>query len=412
MNLTRRGLLKTAGGLSLAAAMGKLGGHAEDAMAAGPSSYALPAKGEFPGVRDETFLDSASHHPWPAAASRALTDYGRNKMGLPGEGASAAAGFARLINADADEVTNVPSTSMGEYLVTQALGIPGVGGRIVTDSLHFVGSFYMYEQFGMQGMDVVTIPANWADEGRISLADIDAAITTGTKLVAISHVSMVNGFEHDLKAVCDIAHSRGALVYVDLIQSAGAVPVDVKAAGVDFAACGTYKWLMGDFGFAFLYVKRDLLPQLRRPWYGYLQTAGFVDPLTPPFDEKPYESRQRDTVAGYFAGSFPARAVEAACAYGIQWLLDVGVENIQAYRQRMIDTLQQEMRARGWMPMTPLWSKSPIVSFGYRNAGQLAERLAAHKIRITLRTDYLRISPTVFNDMNDIDKFLAVIGNP
>ncbi|HEX2198522.1 MAG TPA: aminotransferase class V-fold PLP-dependent enzyme [Burkholderiales bacterium] len=409
MDVTRRDLFKTAGGVSLATMLGQIGASGE-AFAA--PSLSLPAKGEFPGVRDQVFLNCASDHPWPRGAAAALKDYGSGKMGLPGGGAAASSLFARLINAAANEITYVPSTSIGEYLVNQALGIPGSGGRIVTDNLHFVGSFYMYEQFAKQGMDVVAVQADWANEGRISVADFDAAITPGTKLVAISHVSMVNGLEHEVKAICDIAHARGALVFVDLIQSAGAVPVDVKAMGVDFAACGTYKWLMGDFGFAFLYVNPSLLPRLRRPWYGYLQTRGFVDPTTPPFNEKPYQSQQNNTVAGYFAGSFPARAVEAACAYTLQWLLDVGVANIQSYRQPMIDALQREMRARGWSPMTPLESRSPIVSFGYRGASQLAPRLAPKKIHITLRTDYFRVSPSVFNDMNDIDVFLGAIGNP
>jgi len=268
-------------------------------------------------------------------------------------------------------------------------------------------------------MDVVTVRMNPADFS-ISLADIDNAITADTKLVAISQVSMVNGFEHDIKAICDIAHSRGALVYVDLIQAAGTVPVDVKATGMDFAGCGTYKWLMGDFGFAFLYVKRDLLPQLRRPWYGYRQTSNFVNPKTKiyPYDpgfpngNPPYESVQNNTVSGYFSGSFQAQAVEAACSYGIQWLLDVGVENIQAYRQPMIDTLQMEMRHRNFIPMTPLGTKSPIVSFAYQNANQLSSRLVAKNIIITFRTNFFRISPCVFNDMNDIDVFLSAIGNP
>ena len=409
MDVTRRDLFKTAGGLSLAAVLGQAAPVGEAHAA---PSLRLPAKGEFPGVLDQVFLNCAADHPWPRGAAAALKDYGTRKMGLPGGGAIASALFARLINAAANEVTYAPSTSIGEFLVNRALGIPEVGGRIVTDNLHFVGSFYMYEQFAKQGMEVVSVQADWANEGRISLADFDAAITPGTKLVAISHVSMTNGLEHDVRAICDLAHSRGALVFVDLIQSAGAVPVDVKAMDVDFAACGTYKWLMGDFGFAFLYAKPGLLPQLERPWYGYLQTRGFVDPTTPPFNEKPYQSQQNHTVSGYFAGSFPARAVEAACAYGLQWLLDVGVENIQAYRQPMIDTLQRELRARGWTPMTPLESRSPIVSFGYRGASQLAARLAPKKIVITLRTDYFRVSPSVFNDMNDIDIFLSAIGSP
>jgi selenocysteine lyase/cysteine desulfurase len=63
-------------------------------------------------------------------------------------------------------------------------------------------------------------------------------------------VSYLNGFQHDLKKICDLAHSHAAHIYADLVQAAGAVPIDVRAAGVDFCACGSHKWLMGDIGWA------------------------------------------------------------------------------------------------------------------------------------------------------------------
>ncbi|MEJ0057504.1 MAG: aminotransferase class V-fold PLP-dependent enzyme [Bacteroidota bacterium] len=100
----------------------------------------------------------------------------------------------------------------------------------------------MYGQLAKQGLDVHVVRDR---DNKINLKDLDAAITPGTTLVALSLVSTVNGFQHDLKAICDIAHSRGALVYADIIQAAGAVPIDVRATGVDFCACASYKWLMG-----------------------------------------------------------------------------------------------------------------------------------------------------------------------
>lgn len=418
METTRRNLFKRAGGLSLATAFASqlsgCGGSDANAQTV-PNTYDLPAKAQFPGVADQVFLNAAADHPWPKGAADAVAAYGISKYAGSGTNNSALAKFAKLINAEAAEVTYCPSTSMGEYLVTQSLGIPEVGGRIVTDALHFTGSFYMYEQFGKQGMDVVTVRMN-KDNG-ISLEDMERAITPGTRLVAISQVSLYNGFEHDVKAVCDLAHSRGALVYVDLIQAAGAVPVDVKKTGVDFAACGTYKWLMGDFGFAFLYVKASLLPQLKRPWFGYRQTQNFASPILrvyplDPVGEPPYESRQNNTVAGYFMGSFQAQAVEVAASYSIDWLSTIGIEKIQAWRQPMVNALQTEMRRRGWAGVTPLGSKSGIVTFAYPNAASLAPRLAPAKIAVTLRANHLRVSPSVFNDMNDIDKFLGAIGNP
>ena len=74
----------------------------------------------------------------------------------------------------------------------------------------------------------------------------------------------------------DLAHARGAYVFADIIQAVGAVPVDVKALGIDFAATGTYKWIMGERGFGFLYVSEDLqgavLPTTR---YGHRQVTNF-----------------------------------------------------------------------------------------------------------------------------------------
>lgn len=428
---TRRNWLKAVGGASVASVMGTQlagcggGGSSGPAFfsganAANPPSPAphpeLPAKALFPGVADRVFLNGSAHHPWSTLATEALRKYADSMLSLAGGNATAASRFARLINADADEVTYVPSTSMGEYLVTKALGLPESGGRVVTDALHFTGSFYMYEQYRLHhGLDVVTVPMD-AEHG-ISLADLDRAITPGTRLVAVSYVSLYNGFTHDLKALCDLAHSRGALVYADLIQAAGAIPVDVKATGVDFAACGTYKWLMGDFGFAFLYVRKSLLPILRRPWYGYRQTANFVSPelhvypLDPP-GPVPYVSIQNQSVAGYFMGSFPASAPEAACAASLDWILSIGVEQIQAYRKPMTDALQEGLRARGFQVVTPRSSTAPIVTFAYLDASRLAPRLNPAKIVITLRANHARISPSVFNDLSDIEKFFAAIGSP
>jgi selenocysteine lyase/cysteine desulfurase len=110
-------------------------------------------------------------------------------------------------------------------------------------------------------------------DGGIEMADLEKAVDRNTKLVSISLVSYLNGFQHDLKKVCDLSHSQGAHVYADLVQAAGAVPIDVPDAGVDFCACGSHKWLMGDMGLRFLYVREELLDRVvrrsrwKRPWF-------------------------------------------------------------------------------------------------------------------------------------------------
>ena len=116
---------------------------------------------------------------------------------------------------------------------------------------------------------------------RIDIKDLEKVIDRRTRLVEVSSASMYNGFQHDLKAVCDLAHANGAYVYADIIHSAGAEPFDVKASGVDFAACSTFKWLMGDFGIGFLYAKEELLDRIRRPVMGYYQAPN-LEPFYPP----------------------------------------------------------------------------------------------------------------------------------
>ena len=105
-------------------------------------------------------------------------------------------------------------------------------------------------------------------------------------------------------------------------------------------------------------------------------------------------------------------AIEAACAASIDWIQSIGVDKIQAYRKSMTDALQAGLRAKGFQVVTPPETVSPIVTFAYANSSQLSARLTPAKIEITLRANHARISPSVYNDMGDIDRFLAAIGTP
>lgn len=373
-----------------------------------------PDSQSFPNLTG-TYLDNASHHPMTTAAADAIRGYidGVTIGQSASVSAEVRAKFAQLINADNEEITYAPSTSLGENLITQALGLPERGGRIITDALHFMGSFYLYEQLEQRGMDVVILPMQ--QDGSVSLSQYEEAMTNDTVLIAVSHVSWINGFVHDIKALSDLAHSGNAKLYVDIMQSVGNTPIDVKAMGIDFACCGTYKWLMGDFGLSFLYADNRLAEELIQPWYGYLQTNNFVTPETRmyPFDPSgapPYRSDQRDGIARIFNGSFPPRMIEAGINVSLDMILDTSVESLQAYRQPLIEALQTTLRERGFRPYTPEGTESPIVSFIYRDAQSLNAQLTQANIAISTYNDRFRISPSFFNDMNDIDRVIEALG--
>ena len=375
----------------------------------------LPAKDKF--QISGTYLNAAYTHPMSLGSANAIKSFldlrmvnGRGKgVNMATDRREALDLFAKLINADPQELAWVPSTMVGENLVVSGLGLPGSKARVVTDAYHFDGSLYLYQQLAKQGLDLHILgPRN----NQIDMNELDVAIKPGTRLVAISLVSTINGFQHDLKAVCDLAHSRGAMVYADIIQAAGAVPIDVKESGVDFCACSTYKWLMGDFGVGFLYVRKDRLEMLKRSQYGYRQLADYAFHAFP-FDQpgtELFESRPKEDTGGHFEVGTLGNEAVAALRYSLGLLLETGIDKIQQFRQPMIDRLQSALPELGYAQMTPANSKSPIVSFAFRDASKILKpRLDAADINIQLYENRLRISPSFYNDTDDIEKLIKVL---
>jgi selenocysteine lyase/cysteine desulfurase len=402
--VTRRDILAGAGAAPLVV-------QAASATAASPL---LPDKASFAPMPGP-YLDSGTMHPIPIGARDAVRAYLDQRATTEGRYPTDAvetrvkASFAKLISAAPEEIAFVQSTTAGEQLVIDALGFPRVGGRIVTDTLHFFGSFYLYQELAKQGVDVAWVRPT---DNRISIEAMEKAITPGTRLVALSLVSTYNGFEHDLKRVCEIAHARGALVYADIIHAAGTVPVDVRATNVDFAATASYKWLMGDFGLGFLYVRADLHDRLKRTRYGYYQLAAFA-PHVYPFDppgETIADVTPRPDMEGLFAGGTHAHTVVAQLDWSLDYILKLGVDRIAAHRQPLMAALRKGLAERGYTIVTPPGTRTPLLTCALEGAyAKLSDPLKAAKVQITLSRNRFRVCPSVFNDGDDIERLLAAL---
>jgi selenocysteine lyase/cysteine desulfurase len=233
-----------------------------------------------------------------------------------------------------------------------------------------------------------------------------------TRLVAVSLVSWYNGFQHDLKRVCELAHANGAYVYADIVQAAGNTPIDVRASGVDFCACSSFKWLMGDFGLGFLYVREDLLDTvIRRTEYGYQQadTVMHYLPSDPPSETSVTWTMQTDARAHFQVGTYGQGALNAL-AESLGYLERIGVNRIHAHRQPLLRRLHEELPRLGFTAITPPETTSAIVAFTAPNAEQrFAARLKQANVSVTLGGDRLRVSPSLFNDLSDIDRLLHAL---
>ena len=421
--MKRREFLLTAGAMAAATAglkaditdvsrspgvIGKAGGFLQPNARAGVFSPSVRA--DFPSVARETYLNSGAMHPvgtFTADAMKSLIDY---RAFGPGEGRADFGAakqdelkkkFGALINASASEIAFTANTTDGENIVVMGLDLAkATGANIVIDELHFTSSLYMYKELEKKGVQLRIVKhKNWT----IDPEDMAKAIDRNTRLVSLALVSNVNGFMHDAKAISAVAHARGAYVFADIIQAVGAVPVDVKTLGIDFAAAGTYKWLMGERGIGFLYVREDLqgtvLPTTR---YGHRQVSNF--------NRAELTWEPLPGAARYETGGIPV-ILAAGVNAGIDYVNKLGLTNIRTHAKQLTDRLQKELPPLGYKSLTPMDTPTPILAFELKDSAAVSKMLQAGHVvgTVIANENRLRLSVSVFNTHEDIDKAVAVL---
>lgn len=177
-----------------------------------------------------------------------------------------------VLGAAAGQTTIGDSTTVLLYkLVRAAAGARPGRTEIVVDRDNFPTDRYVVEGIAAElGMRV-----SWIDAGDAVTPDAVAAVVSGqTAVVILSHVAYRSGYLADAAAITSVAHDAGALIVLDLCHSAGVVPVELDAWGVDLAVGCTYKYLNGGPGApAFAYVRADLQATLRQPIQGWIGSA-------------------------------------------------------------------------------------------------------------------------------------------
>ena len=143
--------------------------------------------------------------------------------------------YARVVNAGPAEIALAPSISVALSAVAEALDYAR-RPRVVITSLDFPTVAYQWLAKQPRGVELVVVES--PDGVSVPVEAIARAVDERTALVATSHVYFTSGAIQDIAAVAEAAHRRGALLLVDAYQSVGQLPVDVKAAGVDFLTAG------------------------------------------------------------------------------------------------------------------------------------------------------------------------------
>lgn len=237
--------------------------------------------------------------------------------------------IAPIIGAGEGEVAMHGNVSICQNIVTSCFSWSGPRNKLVTDGLNFPSNDYIYHGLARQGARIVSVPS--PDGMTVPLDSILAAIDEQTQLVSISHVAFRSSFVQDLAAITEHAHAVGALVIADLYQSAGILPVDVRALDLDFATGGSVKWLIGGPGAGYLYVRRDLWPTLQPAATGWQAHHA-------PFDFEAGPIHFADDAFRFLNGTPNIPALYSASA-GYRIINQIGVPAIRSKSQRQTQHL-------------------------------------------------------------------------
>jgi len=193
--------------------------------------------------------------------------------------------------------------------------------QIVLDTDNFPTDRYLLDGIARErGLDLVWIEAD--TEAGVTPEQVAAVVGPQTALVVLSHVAYRSGFLADVPAITRIAHDAGALVLWDLCHSAGSVPVELDAWGVDLAAGCTYKYLNGGPGSpAFGYVATRLQHRLAQPIQGWMGTSD-VFAMGP-------EYRPADGIRRFISGTPPVVGM-LAMQDTIAMIAEAGIEAVRA----------------------------------------------------------------------------------
>lgn len=314
--------------------------------------------------------------------------------------------FAALVGADAEEIALMPNTTYGLNLAARALPLrPGV---ILSFDGEFPSCVYPFQALGTRGVELELVP-------RVNgLPDEDTLVQAieqrpDVVAVVVSWTQFASGYVADLDRIGRACRARGAFFVVDGIQACGVRPIDLHALPVDLFASGAQKWQLGPWGTGFVYVRRELVTALEPLDVGWACMKSSTD-----------YTRLTDYAFDFFDDARRFEVVTlayqdfAVANVGTAMLLDLGVPAVAAHLERLVSRVvawaQSRRDVRLVTPADPA-RRAGVVAFAPDRLEDMAARLTAAGVTYTVREGAIRLSPHVYNTMDEIDRVLATLGH-
>ena len=307
--------------------------------------------------------------------------------------------LAAVVGADPGELAIVDNTSRGSNLAVQMIESPP-GANIVTDPTSHPSAVWPWllpDRTPVEVRSVGGVPASdWA-------AGIESLVDERTVAVIVSHVDARTGFRHDLGRLADFAHDADAYLIVDAAQSAGAVPIDAEAHGVDFMSGTLMKWLLGPPGLGFLYARREHLEALAPPHVGYVGAHWKEAP------DEPGSLSFRPGAVRHEIGLADLPGI-AAARRGVDIILEAGIPAIERHVLDLTGQMIDGLADRGIEVLTPAGrsERGGVMAFYFEGAVPLCRYLRRLGVDIWgyPEDNRVRADPHVYNTAADVQRLL------
>ncbi|MBP6704453.1 MAG: aminotransferase class V-fold PLP-dependent enzyme [Vicinamibacteria bacterium] len=314
--------------------------------------------------------------------------------------------LSKLINAVPEEIALTTGASTGLQAVAHGLTW-APGDEILTAEAEFPIQYSTWQP--MKAREGVTLKAVRPQGPFVTADDLVAAMTPRTRLVSVSHVRFDDGSLLDASRVATACRERGALFVLDVTQSCGAMPLDVRELGADFLVCAGYKWLLSPYGTGFFWAKREHVSTLRPGPFYWMGQDGDSFPNLNMVDPTPAQSARRfDVPEAASCFNLNLTAMEASAAF----VARVSPEVVRDHNRRLIAYLFAHT-PDGLTPASPMnpAQRGPYGCFVAPTSERtvaLHQKLRQENVFVALRNGRIRVSPHLFNSERDIDRLISV----
>jgi len=366
-------------------------------------------------IDDATYLNFAAHAAIPRVALNAVRLSAEAKMRphivddqtFFSVAASLRQTLATLIGASPDEVALTSGAGAGLAAIAYALKWTD-GDEVICSRGEFPVQYATWKPMeAREGIKVrIAVP-----QGQfVQSDDLVASLTPSTRVVSVSHVRFDDGSMLDVSSLAAACKRNGTLLVLDVSQSCGAVPMNVRTLGADFIVCAGYKYLLSPWGTGFLWMRKENLDSLRPGPYNWLSQGvesfarlNYVDPEpAPPLSR--WDSAEAASIY-----NFNLTVMEASAKF----VLEAGPSLIRDHNQALIDYFFERL-PEGYRLASPRQASQRGV-FGCieaRTRGDtefLYQMLREERFVVALREGKIRVAPHLLNSMQDIDRLLAVM---